>query len=617
MLGSLLRTVKSSQTMEYLMAAMWILLRHESNRILLSKSLDAGPTTARIAQLRDTIDVHDVHESMLQRKSLSGLGGITLQEGTPEDALIVVSTSEDTCQPTSMQDEVRSEMDMGESSWGLDTLVLVGKHWIPKLLQAEAGGVEDGALIKLFEFLIASMFLFLVPEDPDIQSQSEKVFIRAAHPGNSSTWWACPIDLKGKASIIPTLRDDGLILLTQILQLKQVAAYKCMTLAASTLWNYVSRSCEAERRAVQLGVSSSLHEVVIGSSWPACLRDVAAGCLCAFAENWENQGCLVGSLEGTLLELVRSDELILRLRGCHALARLTSKAPALCPQPATFLSTRKAVLSKAGGIQVFVGALRLATLMYSKLLERPQNSEPPSPKPLLNFEDSSQEYERDMQTPGAIIEIIQMVLCTLLNLSVSRKYQVALGKRGLMDLLATSFFFTNVKSPNTAIQQQEQRVLSVCNSILHNISSHPKNRTLIYKAELRCTAALEAALRNQQGCAHSSTLHRDVRPKAQMPECMERPVPCLATTSPPDTAAEAQTGVRRHRNTVRQLHDELEAELLSVLRPIEAQTPKDVPARSANIAAAKRHQERHKTDLTYLTWMLRRPLRHLWSHEPR
>lgn len=41
-------------------------------------------------------------------------------------------------------------------------------------------------------------------------------------------------------------------------------------------------------------------------------------------------------------------------------------------------------------------------------------------------------------------------------------------------------------------------------------------RTLIYKAELRCTAALEAELRQQQSCAHSSTLHREVRPKAQV-----------------------------------------------------------------------------------------------------
>lgn len=68
--------------------------------------------------------------------------GIAPQESSPEDALIKVSetiaaTTAGGILPTttSGQEAINSEEDTGEASWGLDTLVIVGKHWIPKLLQ--------------------------------------------------------------------------------------------------------------------------------------------------------------------------------------------------------------------------------------------------------------------------------------------------------------------------------------------------------------------------------------------------------------------------------------------------------------------------------------------------
>lgn len=61
-----------------------------------------------------------------------------------------------------------------------------------------------------------------------------------------------------------------------------------------------------------------------------------------------------------LLALVRSDEPVLWLRGCHALALLTSKAPERCPQPKAFLSSRKAILVKSGGIRALLGNALLA-----------------------------------------------------------------------------------------------------------------------------------------------------------------------------------------------------------------------------------------------------------------
>jgi hypothetical protein len=58
--------------------------------------------------------------------------------------------------------------------------------------------------------------------------------------------------------------------------------------------NYIIRCREAEHRVVQLGVCSHLQDIIVHTSWPASLRDVAAGCLCAIAEHWENQSSLVG-----------------------------------------------------------------------------------------------------------------------------------------------------------------------------------------------------------------------------------------------------------------------------------------------------------------------------------
>lgn len=45
--------------------------------------------------------------------------------------------------------------------------------------QAQAGGNDDAALLKLFEFMMASVFLFLVPEGPIAPPQLDKV---RSHP---------------------------------------------------------------------------------------------------------------------------------------------------------------------------------------------------------------------------------------------------------------------------------------------------------------------------------------------------------------------------------------------------------------------------------------------------
>lgn len=52
----------------------------------------------------------------------------------------------------------------------------------------------------------------------------------------TKSWWAVPKESAEEPPELPALRDEALLLLTEILQLKQAGAYKCMQLAASTLW---------------------------------------------------------------------------------------------------------------------------------------------------------------------------------------------------------------------------------------------------------------------------------------------------------------------------------------------------------------------------------------------
>lgn len=70
-----------------------------------------------------------------------------------------------------------------QDNWGLDVLVRVGETWLPKLRdaigipsgQSQGGAKERGdaeveakadvPLLKLFEFLTASLCLYVIPED--------------------------------------------------------------------------------------------------------------------------------------------------------------------------------------------------------------------------------------------------------------------------------------------------------------------------------------------------------------------------------------------------------------------------------------------------------------------
>lgn len=53
-----------------------------------------------------------------------------------------------------------------KDNWGLETLVTVGESWLPAMLeQDDIGEATDIPVLKLFEFLVASICLFMIEDD--------------------------------------------------------------------------------------------------------------------------------------------------------------------------------------------------------------------------------------------------------------------------------------------------------------------------------------------------------------------------------------------------------------------------------------------------------------------
>lgn len=69
MYAALMTSNSNIQMVEYLMAGMWILLKHPSNRQVLGGAFQVNPAASKltknmISKLHDTIDVADVNETV-------------------------------------------------------------------------------------------------------------------------------------------------------------------------------------------------------------------------------------------------------------------------------------------------------------------------------------------------------------------------------------------------------------------------------------------------------------------------------------------------------------------------------------------------------------------------
>lgn len=126
------------------MAGMWILLRNKDNRNILAKTFDTespsvSGTETRIAE---AIQVHEMTEEQQQR-----------QESIVPDP----DTSD-------------------EGTWGLESLVKVGEAWLTGLLETPTEQDGNASILKLFEFLTASLCLFIIPDDAMPDQGPQQIF---------------------------------------------------------------------------------------------------------------------------------------------------------------------------------------------------------------------------------------------------------------------------------------------------------------------------------------------------------------------------------------------------------------------------------------------------------
>ncbi len=77
-----------------------------------------------------------------------------------------------------------------KDNWGLETLVSVGESWLPSMLEQDASGeASDVPVLKLFEFLVASLCLFMIEDDASAERRELDLFKLAAPPGVRSQTW--------------------------------------------------------------------------------------------------------------------------------------------------------------------------------------------------------------------------------------------------------------------------------------------------------------------------------------------------------------------------------------------------------------------------------------------
>ena len=71
-----------------------------------------------------------------------------------------------------------------KDNWGLETLVSVGESWMPAMQeQDELGEATDVPVLKLFEFLVASVCMFMVDDDGTPEVRELDVFRLSAPMG--------------------------------------------------------------------------------------------------------------------------------------------------------------------------------------------------------------------------------------------------------------------------------------------------------------------------------------------------------------------------------------------------------------------------------------------------
>lgn len=455
-----------------------------------------------------------------------------------------------------------------EENWGLETLVRVGETWLPRMAAlvgsggAPSGpGAGDTPLLKLFEFMTASMCLYVIDDEHPLAQHHLEVFQMSAPPGVSSkTWWTVQTNAAHPEPKVNPLLGRALQILLTMLRLNSLHSWKSIQLAVVMMWNAAARDAGVERHMVEEGVCEALLDLVNNAILPATLRDMAAGHLQAIAETHSNLAFMRGRAspsasplpgEAThatspppgrghishytirrqlthkqqqqqqdqqqqqaheaftsgiapfvkaMVLLINTAVPLLELRGSRALARLSFKAPAGAPNPSALLAEIAATAAHLGAINALIELLKRGNQRYSLLLEKHTLVPSRQQSPLTRSGDDYQLYERDLLNMPGTFEIYTYLFSALLNLSVLKANQPKVAKKGLLTLLRTNtLLYQSIMSGAVPEQpmpegHHNERLLDLLSSIIQNVARHPENRTRMYKAELKGSAAMDKAL---------------------------------------------------------------------------------------------------------------------------
>jgi len=432
-----------------------------------------------------------------------------------------------------------------KNNWGLETLVSVGESWMPAMLEQDSiGEATDVPVLKLFEFLVASICLFMIEDDVPPEPRQLDLF-KLTSPSTMQkaarqTWWTIDARAPEPSSEVESQMERALAILTQLIGMKLLVAWKSLQLAVVTLWNACARNGNMERHVVERDVCSRLLDIANSPLWPPSLRDMAGGCLGFFMERYSNlrsmpvvplpENCkwpkpsppsdgLVASLLASIT-LINSRIPLLEYRGCHGIARLCFAAPyGATPEGGReYLREAKAAAAILGGVDAMIALIRRINKRYQDLLSgrRPGMRRLSSVFSHKSFHahmqsmthedpDDSSAYERDMTTLEAQQDLYFMVFSALLNISVLKSAQPMVAKKGLLVLLGTSTLLYNRVATSGMPCESEEKLLHVISGITQNLALHPGNRTRLYKAELHGSLALDKLIEQAMEGEDAST----------------------------------------------------------------------------------------------------------------
>ncbi|KAG1678758.1 hypothetical protein FOA52_012798 [Chlamydomonas sp. UWO 241] len=403
-----------------------------------------------------------------------------------------------------------------KDNWGLDTLVSVGESWLPAMMDQEhSGEVSDIPVLKLFEFLVASICLFMIEDDAIKESRELDLFKFTAPSGVAArhrTWWTVATRAPEPDAVVGLEQERALAIMVKIMGMHLGAAWKSLQLGVLTLWNVCTRNPHMERHVIEAGVCGRLLDIMNRAAWPQSLRDIAGGCLEFLVERHANlrffpavalpieiawpfpkaptEG-LVPTIAG-YINLINSRLPMLEYRGSHGLARICFQAPYGCPDERNYTKEAKAVVAVLGGVDALVMLLKRVNRRYQDIVMGKRGLKSGSG---AEAEGDVAFFEKDMFTLEAQQDIYFNTFAALLNVSVLKSVQPLMAKKGLAVLLGTNTMLFGHLNGGPAFTvtatESTEKLLHLCSSIIQNVSLHPQNRTRIYKAELKGGVALD------------------------------------------------------------------------------------------------------------------------------